>query len=170
MDGWVTAIFAAFSLMSGLFSIVGLLVGIGMAIVAYVEFSGARKLRSLDERAAKMLGWNQIGFAILPTAYACWGLYSTHTNPGRYKELIGSDPQLEQMLGPIEDIVKLMAMQAPIRGLPRTTGSELTFAFLMRARLLGEMVSPVISSIRLERSRMRPSSSKRPGFSLPFGP
>jgi hypothetical protein len=110
MDGWVTAIFAAFSLMSGLFSIVGLLVGIGMSVVAYIEFSGARKLRSLDERAAKMLGWNQIGFAILLTAYACWGLYSTHTNPGRYKELIGSDPQLEQMLGPIEEIVKLMAM------------------------------------------------------------
>jgi hypothetical protein len=63
-----------------------------------------------------------------------------------------------------------LAMQAPMRGLPRTAGSDSGLILLSLARLFGPIVSPPISAITPERSRILPSLSRRPGFYLPFGP
>src|SRR5262249_44919502 len=60
---------------------------------------------------------------------------------------------------------------APMRGLPLTTGSlPAAAAFLILARPPGESASPARSGTTLERSRMRPSASRIPGFSRPGGP
>src|SRR5262249_8982750 len=61
--------------------------------------------------------------------------------------------------------------QAPMRGLPLTTGSLPAAAgLLILARPPGESASPAISGTTLERSRIRPSTSSIPGFSRPRGP
>src|SRR5262249_35682560 len=61
--------------------------------------------------------------------------------------------------------------QAPMRGLPLTTGSlPAVAAFLIAGRPLGESASPARSGTTLERSRMRPSASRIAGFSRPAGP
>ena len=63
-----------------------------------------------------------------------------------------------------------LAMQAPILGLPRTRGSDSGLIFFSRARPLAPITSPVMSGTTAERSRILPSLSSMPGFSLPTGP
>src|SRR5580692_12496154 len=60
--------------------------------------------------------------------------------------------------------------QGPMRGLPLTIGSLPAAAFLILARPRGESASPERSGTTLDRSRMRPSASRIPGFSRPGGP
>src|SRR6266851_2586666 len=60
--------------------------------------------------------------------------------------------------------------QGPMRGLPLTTGSLPAAAFLILARPDGDSASPARSGTTLERSRIRPSASRIPGFSRPGGP
>jgi hypothetical protein len=109
-DGWATAIFAALSLVGGLvsLSVSGLLVGAGLATIAYVEFRGRAMLRRLDDRAPSWLGYNQVGFAGLLIVYALWNLWSIHHDPSQIQSAVASDPQLAEMLGPIEDMVRLV--------------------------------------------------------------
>jgi hypothetical protein len=62
------------------------------------------------------------------------------------------------------------ATQAPMRGVPRTSGRVSSLSFLSLARPFGEIVSPVMSGMTFDKSLILPFLSKMPGFSLPFGP
>ena len=42
-DGWTIAIFAGLTLLGGLFNWIGLVLGAGMATVAYIELRGAKR-------------------------------------------------------------------------------------------------------------------------------
>ncbi len=74
-DAWSTGFFAVMTLMYVAvsvafgFSLIALLIGIGMAIVAYNSFCGAGELKQFNLRGPRRLGWNQLGFALMICLY-----------------------------------------------------------------------------------------------------
>jgi hypothetical protein len=73
-NAWTTALFAACALLSGIFSMPALLLGIAMAIVAAIEFRAGARLRRFDLRAPLLLGWNQLLLLAAVTLYCLWQL------------------------------------------------------------------------------------------------
>lgn len=109
-SGWTTAVFAALAILCGLFSVVSLLIGAAMAVIAWVELTNRSALLRLDTRASHRLALNQIGFAVVLTLYGVWGIYSTLTAPSRYAAYIRQGGELAEMLGPIENLTMTIAL------------------------------------------------------------
>ena len=106
-NGWVTGAFALCSLPFAPFSVAGFLVAVGLAVVTYNEFRGRTMLLAFDPKAARLLGWNQVGFLSLIVVYSLWMILDglTGTNP-MTKEL-QQHPELKEALGSMEDIQSL---------------------------------------------------------------
>ncbi len=79
-DAWGVAFFGGLTFLASLvsFSLVGIALGMGMAIVAYVEFKGIERLRQLDPEAATTLGRNQLFFGGMLLLYAIYSLFSIY--------------------------------------------------------------------------------------------
>ena len=92
-NGWTLGVFAAISLLFGLFSMTGFIVGICLAVVAWNEFRGRGLLRRFDLRGLKLLVRNQIALMSLVVAYCLWSMYRAVTDPSdevvRLEELAG---------------------------------------------------------------------------------
>jgi hypothetical protein len=92
-NGWTLGVCAAVSLLLGLFSMIGFIVGICLAIVAWNEFRGGERLRQFDPDGLKLLVWNQVGLMSLVVSYCLWSMYRTVANPSdevaRLEELTG---------------------------------------------------------------------------------
>jgi hypothetical protein len=110
-DAWATATFAGLTLLVTLmsFSLTGLLVGAGMAVVAWNGFRGLKMLKALDPEGARVLGWNQILLGSVLFLYAAWNLVAIATGaPG---SMFGSlKDQLEGLdTTQIESVVRSIA-------------------------------------------------------------
>jgi len=93
-NGWTFGFFAAVSILFGLFNLPGLLVGIGLAVVARNELVGQKGILSYDPGALELLWKNQIGLMILIVVYCLWAMYRSRVSP---------DPalaELDEVLGP----------------------------------------------------------------------
>jgi hypothetical protein len=94
-NGWTIGFFAVVSILFGLFSVTGLVVGIGLAAVARNELVGRRRLLALDPAGAELLWRNQIGLMVIIVAYCLWSIYRTNVSadPGMTEltELLGED-------------------------------------------------------------------------------
>ena len=108
-DGWTIAIFAALSFVCGLSSVVGIAMGIGMGTIAAVELWAVGRLRRLDPAAARMLGFNQIAFALVLIVYAVWSLHTELGTGAAVRLLVGTDPAVESLVGPIANLAGLIA-------------------------------------------------------------
>ena len=128
-NGYCTAFFAIVSALFTVFStvldslsnsffnsisVLGLIVTLGLTVVAYNEFRGRKRLLNFEPAAATYLGWNQIGFLALIIGYCVWRLYEGLTTP--IAEQVQSMPEFQslsqefgfQNLGTsLEDIVRL---------------------------------------------------------------
>ena len=84
-DAWGVGIFAVLTLLCSVvsFSWIGAAVGIGMAIVAWVEFRGIERLRRLDPDATRSLALNQFFFGGVLLAYAVYSLWSIYHSPNQ---------------------------------------------------------------------------------------
>ncbi len=102
-NGWVTGIAAACSAPFALFSLPGLLIAVGLTLVAYNEFKGRRRLLQYDQAAPTFLGWNQIGFLALICIYCIWMLVVGLTNESSFAAEIKASPELKSILGSAED-------------------------------------------------------------------
>ena len=109
-NGWTSGIFAALTLPFALFSLTALVVGAALALVAWNEFRGRKLLLHFDGRGPRVLGWNQLGFMTLLIGYGLWGIYSALTGPNPYADQIKAMPELEQMLGPIDEMHLILAV------------------------------------------------------------
>lgn len=74
-NGWTIGFVAAASILLGLFSLTGLVVGVGLAVVARNELVGRRRLRALDVAGLELLWRNQLGLMALIVAYCVWSMY-----------------------------------------------------------------------------------------------
>jgi hypothetical protein len=81
-NGWITGVLAACSAPCALFGMTGLLVTLGLAIVAYNEFRGRKRLLGFDPSGATLLGWNQVGLLAMIIVYCLWMIYSGLTSTG----------------------------------------------------------------------------------------
>ena len=107
---WTVGIFAAPSLVMGIFDLPTFLIGAGLGIVAYIESRGARMFRALDLGAPSLLGCNQIGLGALLVAYGIYGIVSTMSGPSYYEEQIMSMPQLAPTLEPLGELYQLISI------------------------------------------------------------
>jgi len=102
-NGWATGIIAACSAPFAMFSLPGLFVTAGLAVVAYNEFRGRRRLLQFDQGAPAFLGWNQVGFLLLITAYCLWMLVLGMTNEGPFAAELKAQPELSSVFGSAEE-------------------------------------------------------------------
>jgi hypothetical protein len=103
-NGWTVGVFAVISLLSGILSLTGLVLGGALAIVAYNEFNGAKLLRRLDLRAPRRLAWNQLGLCCVIIAYSVWGLYTGLSGPSPYGSALPAAGQAAPILKSIEHL------------------------------------------------------------------
>ena len=108
LDGWATAVFAGLTLIGGLFHWIGLVLGLGMAIVAIVEFIGAARLRRLDASAARMLAMNQVFLGAMLLAYAIYSLWAMTTRTTYITTQLSSHPELAHIGVEVEALAKLI--------------------------------------------------------------
>jgi hypothetical protein len=89
-NGWSIGGIALLSLPFAFSSITSLAIAIGLGLVAYIEFRGRRLLNQFEPTACRLLGWNQVGFLVLISAYCAWNIFASFntTNPlANYPEL-----------------------------------------------------------------------------------
>ena len=110
VDGWGVATFGALTLLLGFTSVSAALLGSAMLLIGVIELRAAGRLRQLDPKAPRVLGLNQLALAGVLASYAAWGIYRTLAGPSEYAALVASEPQLGQMLGPVEDLSRLIAI------------------------------------------------------------
>ena len=109
-DGWTVGAFAALTLLFSLGSVSGMLLGGAMAAVAAVELRAAARLRRFDARAAHTLALNQLALAATLILYALSQIHAELTGAGTFAAAAGSDPQLAQMLRPVEGLARLVTL------------------------------------------------------------
>jgi hypothetical protein len=80
-NGWTLAVFAAVSILFGLFSLTGFLVGVGLAVVARNELLGRRRILAYDPGGFTLLWRNQVGLMALIVVYCAWSMYRTTAAP-----------------------------------------------------------------------------------------
>ena len=87
-NAWTFAFFAVVSILFGLFSLPGFLVGVGLPVVARNEFVGRRGILSYDAAGFELLWRNQLGLMALIVLYCVWSMYSAVAFP---------DPELAEL-------------------------------------------------------------------------
>ncbi len=105
-NGWTLLVFGALSVLFGLFSPVGMAVGVLLLALGWNELRGRGLLRALDPRGARILGWNQISLMGVITAYCLWSLHRTLAHPD--PEMV----QLEEMVGISREMVTQVTVLA----------------------------------------------------------
>ena len=154
-NGWGTGIFAALSAIFAGSSVLGWVLAIGMGIIAYFEFSGARELRKLDDRAPGRLGRNQLAFAALIIAAALWGWKSglvEQAVQSSTKDLEADSAQtLKQMLGGIDDAILAAVVLATLA----VQGGTAAYYFGVRKKLRAFLEATPAWVIDLQRAGMR---------------
>jgi hypothetical protein len=85
-DAWSIAVFAVLTLVFAIpmLSFSGTLVGIGLALVAIIEFRAAAKLNRLDPHAPRRLALNQIFLSLVLLTYAAYAFMSAWHNIDPY--------------------------------------------------------------------------------------
>jgi hypothetical protein len=106
-NAWTIGVLAALSVPFAFFSIEGMLMALGLCIIAYIEFRGRRGLLQYDPSAATLLGWNQVGLLTLITAYCLWVLWAALRGPGPLATELQAQPELGEALGSVEEIDSL---------------------------------------------------------------
>ncbi len=102
-NGWTIGFFATVTLLFSLSSPITALLGFGMAVVAWNEFRGRKMIRQWDARGPQLLGQNQLGLMVLVIAYCLWSMVRTPTP-------ISGLAELEEVLGPVEDLARTLAL------------------------------------------------------------
>ncbi|MHC4447365.1 MAG: hypothetical protein ACYSXF_06250 [Planctomycetota bacterium] len=110
ISGWTMAAFAAMALLSGLFSLRALILGVGLAITAFIELRGARQLRVFDLMAPYRLAANQVGVAVVVSFYAGWGVLSGLFGPGAYDQYVAAGGQMAEAIAPIDNLTRAITV------------------------------------------------------------
>lgn len=103
-------LFVLFGALFGEFDWVGLVMGVGLGIIARNEYRGRRLLRQFDPRAPRLLGFNQLALLGLIVAYAAWMMVVSAYGQDPYEEQIRQNPMLAKMLGDIGALQKKLSL------------------------------------------------------------
>jgi hypothetical protein len=103
-NGWVIGFFAAVSAPFALFSMAGFLVTVGLALIAYHEFQGRKRLLQFDPSSSTLLGWNQVALLTLIIGYCLWMLFTGLTGAGPLAARMEANPEFAAALGSPETL------------------------------------------------------------------
>jgi hypothetical protein len=104
-DGWTLLLFAVLSVICGLASVEGVMVGLALGVIAYFELRGAGQLKRLETRATRMLTINQLCLAGLLVSYASWQLFLIHTGQHEVSKSFTAQPELKDAMGSYVEVV-----------------------------------------------------------------
>jgi hypothetical protein len=116
-NGWSYAIAAVLTLVLGLVStsVWGIVLGVGLTLIAFVELRGAAGLKRLDLQAPRRLALNEAAVGVLLAVYAAWQLAATLYGPNPLTAELAANPDLAGMAGdlePLGDTVRTMMLAA----------------------------------------------------------
>lgn len=111
-NAWSFAVLAGLSVPFALLSPSSLIGAAALGVLAWNEFRGRRHLRQLDPRGPMTLGYNQLAFCGLITLYCGYQIFKAMTGPGLYAESMDATPQLAEMLGPMQELIKTATISA----------------------------------------------------------
>ncbi len=97
-EGFTLAIFGGLTVLLGITSIAGILIGLVLAAIGVIEIMGGRQLLRLDFRAIRVLTINQLSLATLILLYALWNLHGEIAHP--VAEVSDADAQLLGQVDP----------------------------------------------------------------------
>lgn len=108
-DAWTVAIFGGLTFIVALASVnvVGLLLGGGMSVVAYIEFVNTAKLRRLELDAPKKLAINQLALGSLLMGYAVYSLL-TPPSMAQYADLAGAGQMGDKMASDLTQMTTMI--------------------------------------------------------------
>lgn len=107
-NAWTTAVLAGLSAPFALFSLAGLVVFVGLSLVAWNEFRGRRRLLDYDPAGATILGWNQLGLLALITLYCVWAIYSNLWGSQSIDAQLNANPELRAAFGSLDGLGQLL--------------------------------------------------------------
>jgi hypothetical protein len=106
-NGWTLAAAAVVSAPFALGSTTGVLVTLGLAMVALNEFHGRRRLLRFESSAASYLGWNQLLLLAMLVGYSAWMLWSSLTGDNSLAMQLEAEPELREALGSLDGFEEL---------------------------------------------------------------
>ena len=141
-DGWSIATFATVTFLLGLMSVPGMLIGTGDGRDRLFR-CGTKGLRRLDPAAARTLGFDQGDIGSLLIAYALWGIIRELTGTSEYAQIAASDPQLAEMLTPVEGLTRLIsyAMNAGLIAVALIAQGSLAAYYFSRVKYIKAYVT-----------------------------
>ena len=108
LDAWTGSIMAALCLLSGFFSVVGIVLGVALSVVAWNSFRGARRLKKMDESAARLLAMNQAFLFLCITVYCLFNIYQARQGQGEANAIMGDlstgEPSADATINSIKDL------------------------------------------------------------------
>jgi hypothetical protein len=110
LDGYAIAAFAAITILCSLTSLTGLVLGIGMGVVAWVELRSAGRLRRLEPAAIRTLTLNQLGLGLLLVLYSLYHILTALLGGPGSSALASGDPELARMMQPIENLTRMIEL------------------------------------------------------------
>jgi hypothetical protein len=109
-DGWTVGIFGALTLLFGITTVSGVVLGGALGVIAYVEMRASLRLRKLQPASTRVLGFNQLGLACVLITYAAWRIYHEMNGTGEYAAIAASDADLGRVLQPVEDLTRFFIL------------------------------------------------------------
>lgn len=106
-NGWTLAAAAVVSAPFALGSTTGLLITLGLAVVAFNEFQGRRRLLRFEPSAASYLGWNQLLLMAMIVGYSAWMLHSSLNGDNSFAMQLQAEPELQEALGSLDGVEEL---------------------------------------------------------------
>lgn len=107
-NGWAMAICAVISAPFALFSFVGLLITVSLALLAANEFRGRKGLLRFDLKAPEALAWNQLALLTIIVLYCAWTLYTSLSGGGALANELKAYPELSSSLDSVGGIDQLV--------------------------------------------------------------
>lgn len=114
-NAWSSAVIAALSVPFSIGSPVGMALTVGIAIVAFNEFRGRKKLLNFEPAGASLLGWNQLGLLAMITVYCLWMMNTSLAEGSSLSAEIKGLAELDSSLAGTMDSLQPMIRQA-VRG------------------------------------------------------
>ncbi len=106
-NAWTSAILAGLSAPFALFSVAGAAVFVALALVAWNEFRGRRRLLAYDPTGPTLLGWNQLGLLAVISLYCLWALCTNLWGPSSIASQLEASPELTAAIGSTDGLEAL---------------------------------------------------------------
>jgi len=156
----LSLLFVAGEAVFGEFDWLGVIMCVGLGVLAWNELRGRKLLLRFNPRSAAMLGWNQVALLGLIVVYAAWMMVVAAFGANPYEEVMRSEPMTAQVLGDVGSLYKTLSVMiygALIVGTLIFQGLNSLYYFT-RARLLRAYLAETPAWV-VELQRLQTASS-----------